>query len=177
MPISDLLNELEIRSLADCTHSLVLTRGESDALLPLCADHQSQQEVVEWLKKRKKKARSDTKDKCGLCLDIAAMASSTKRARNADLDEDFCQVHDADPSSSARARYQKPDKTPVSYEVRQPKDNTRRFGWFGHLMQTFNKFGPSVFSWDTWKSCIWDLFTHAGFLTYVHRDAGGYATY
>jgi Zn-dependent protease with chaperone function len=49
--------------------------------------------------------------------------------------------------------------------------------WIGHIFQQFAAFGPSVFSWDAWKSCILDIITHAGFFTYVHHDAAGFATY
>lgn len=30
---------------------------------------------------------------------------------------------------------------------------------------------------DTWRSTSWDIFTHAGFLTYPHHDGNGLLTY
>jgi hypothetical protein len=45
----------------------------------------------------------------------------------------------------------------------------------GHLGQGF--WGMFTAAWDAWRSIIWDLFTHAGFHTYPHHDAAGFATY
>jgi hypothetical protein len=41
----------------------------------------------------------------------------------------------------------------------------------------FSSLSPFSISWDTWKSNIWDLFTHAGLFTYVHHDGAGFCTY
>ncbi|KAI6094832.1 hypothetical protein EDD16DRAFT_1721328 [Pisolithus croceorrhizus] len=38
-------------------------------------------------------------------------------------------------------------------------------------------FAPQFMHFDTWRSCAWDTFTHAGFLTYPHHDSSGLATY
>lgn len=37
--------------------------------------------------------------------------------------------------------------------------------------------GPQFMHFDTWRSCAWDVLTLAGFLTYPHHDAAGFATY
>lgn len=38
-------------------------------------------------------------------------------------------------------------------------------------------FGPQVVAYDFVRSRLWDLVTHAGFLTYAHHDANGYHTW
>jgi hypothetical protein len=40
----------------------------------------------------------------------------------------------------------------------------------------FSSCGPFSILWDTWKSNIWDLFTHAGFSPYIHHDGAGFCT-
>jgi hypothetical protein len=37
--------------------------------------------------------------------------------------------------------------------------------------------GPKVILYDFWRAQGWDILTHGGFLTYVHHDASGFATW
>lgn len=37
--------------------------------------------------------------------------------------------------------------------------------------------GPKVILYDFWRSQGWDILTHGGFVTYIHHDASGLATY
>jgi hypothetical protein len=60
--------------------------------------------------------------------------------------------------------------TGMSQDDENPKANT-------HIYQNFSDMGPYSWVWDGLKSLVWDLFTHAGFLTYPHQDASGFATY
>lgn len=40
-----------------------------------------------------------------------------------------------------------------------------------------NERGPQIVHFDNWRSTGWDVFTHGGFLTYPHHDAGGHGTF
>jgi hypothetical protein len=51
------------------------------------------------------------------------------------------------------------------------------FDLVGHVCQKFHLSGLFSVSFDTWKSCISDWFTHAGFFTYVQHHGAGYCTY
>jgi len=53
----------------------------------------------------------------------------------------------------------------------------KALGWIGHIFQTFTNFAPFSVAWDTWKASLWDLFTHAGFFTYVHHNSAGFCMY
>jgi hypothetical protein len=37
--------------------------------------------------------------------------------------------------------------------------------------------GPKVILYDVWCAQGWDIMSHGGFLTYVHHNASGFATY
>ncbi|KAF8119971.1 hypothetical protein EV363DRAFT_1193812 [Boletus edulis] len=40
-----------------------------------------------------------------------------------------------------------------------------------------NDRGPQMIHLDSWRSGGWDVFTHGGFMTFPHHDAGGQATF
>jgi hypothetical protein len=171
------------RPLADCTRSIELTRNQNDAKLPLCVDHQGQQELSQWLKKPKRKATKDTPERCGTCTDILKMRATQDKRRDQELDKDFNHFGDraatgppeADPIQHHRPSQPPPPTLPET--SRSGSMAHRLISWVGHTWQEFSQHGPSVFSWDAWKSCLWDLFTHAGFFTYIHHDAAGFCTY
>jgi hypothetical protein len=144
--------------------------------LPICTDHESVTALPEWLKQKKRSARRDTKTKCGLCHDIEAMTEDKIKRRNKALNAELGNVTRPD----GIPLHHKQESTPIFYEVKPDsvsKEDPNRLDWRGHIKQVFTQFGPTVFAWDAWISCLWDLFTHAGFFTYVHHDAGGFATF
>jgi hypothetical protein len=140
--------------------------------LPLCAEHGANEEVDTWIAKLKRKVTGDTKTRCGRCQDIAAMRSRLLEQHNKDLvaedEDDETAPHHGESGQSAEY---------AEVEPPNPATESSSLGWKGHIAQFFYNFGFFTVSWDAWKSCIWDLFTHAGFFTYVHHDAGGFATY
>lgn len=106
--------------------------------------------------------------------DHASRDRSNQQDWNAYGDSEVESSEDEDPIP----RFQQNLPRPAPQEpIPPPLPTTFNISWIGHIFQPFSDFGPSVFSWDAWKSCIWDLFTHAGFFTYVHHDAAGFATY
>jgi len=117
------------------------------------------------------------------------MMKASAEARGVDIDEDWVEHNqpedhsDSDLPSRPLPRHHRcrpSDNSPLP-EV-QPSDAQKQqkkgfYAWVGHLWQAIKNAGPSVISFDAWKSCLWDLLTHACFLTYVHHDAAGYCTY
>src|SRR5882762_3289753 len=85
------------RSLADCTRAFELTRTQSEAEMPNCASHESNNMVTAWLKK-KKKARKDTSNRCGKCHDIQDMIADTIRQRDRKIDSDYAELVGSKPS-------------------------------------------------------------------------------
>jgi hypothetical protein len=161
------------RPFADCTRALELTRMDNGAQLPLCAEHAANQQVESWIKKTKRKVTGDTETSCGSCKDIEAMNDGLIKKRDkaiiAELEDEDAALHHEESGQSAPY----PEVAPAH----PSKESSSILGWIGHIVQSFYRFGFCAVSWDAWKSCIWDLFTHAGFFTYVHHDAGGFATY
>jgi hypothetical protein len=109
------------------------------------------------------------------------MNAQMEDARMKDKDSDWSFYENVNPSArgkKARPRHELPEQEqdPLDEPVVQQKSN-KPLSWIGHIFQTFSSFGPFSISWDTWKSNIWDLFTHAGFFTYVHHDGAGFCTY
>jgi hypothetical protein len=131
---------------------------------------------------------ADTPRTCGRCRDIQDMMKASADARGVDIDEDWVEHEerdhsDPDLSSGPMPRHhrRRPSDNSPPPEV-QPSDAQKQqkpsfYAWIGHIWQAIKDAGPSVVSLDTWKSCLWDLFTHAAFFTYVHHDAAGYCTY
>src|SRR5882762_2602574 len=86
------------RSLADCTRAFELTRTQSEAEMPNCASDESNNMVTAWLKKKKKKARKDTSNRCGKCYDIQDMIADTIRQRDRKIDSDYAELVGSKPS-------------------------------------------------------------------------------
>jgi hypothetical protein len=167
--------------IADCTRAYELTRSENSAQLPLCIAKEYIDSLGPWLKKRNKKPHKNTKDKCGKCIDIQAMNKNKETERLYEKDQDWSYYENPDLSTrltGAHPRHELPH--PQAGPSQQPlvEDKSQKpLGWIGHIFQVFTGFGLFSVSWDTWKSSIWDLFTHAGFFTYVHHDGAGFCTY
>ena len=167
------------RDLAHCTGSLELTRGLNDSKLPLCADIEAVDRLPAWLKK-KKGARRDADATCsGLCHDIKSMLADEAKREQKSMDHDWS-IYEGDlPTTDAKHRQQEnaAPSVPEPTADDSKRGQKTKWSWFGHIFQLFSTYGPFTASWDAWKSCIWDLFTHAGFFTYVHHDSAGYCTY
>ena len=155
-----------------------LTRSQNDAQLPLCCDNDTWKQTAADLKKMKKRPTVNTSDICGKCVDMRAFIKKTAKKTQRRKDEDWgatdgesgCRnLHRQQPHPKASA-----DIQPTIEEVTAEQ---QKLSWDGHWFQQFGAFGMLVVAWDAWKSCIWDLLTHAGFFTYIHHDAGGFATY
>jgi hypothetical protein len=101
------------------------------------------------------------------------MLNDLSEIRGTELDEDY---NDELPRHH-REHDSLPPVPDVTAETLAREQDPNSFSWTGHIWQKFCSVGPYTFSFDAWKSSIWDLFTHAGFFTYVHHDAGGYCTY
>jgi hypothetical protein len=127
--------------------------------------------------KKNRKAQKDSKKNCGKCKDVLAMIKDQQKVRAKDRDNDWSFYENLG-TKNARPRHQIPNPQQDLREepVLQEKSKTA-LGWAGHILQKFTTNGPFSISWDTWKSSIWDLFTHAGFFTYVHHDGAGFCTY
>jgi hypothetical protein len=108
------------------------------------------------------------------------MNKEKEEDRAAEKDNDWSYYENTDPSTpneGARPRHEIPQRGDPPKEPMVEDKSKKSLSWLGHIFQFFTNFGPFSISWDTWKSSIWDLFTHAGFFTYVHHDAAGFCTY
>jgi hypothetical protein len=162
--------------IADCTRAYELTRGLNDAQLPLCVSREATHELDAWLQNKNRRGKGDRKNKCGKCEDVQAMNQSREKVREKDRDNDWSFYENLG-AKKARPRHEIPTPQQDPQEPVLPDKSKKLLSWVGHIFQKFTTFGPFSISWDTWKSSIWDLFTHAGFFTYVHHDGGGFCTY
>jgi hypothetical protein len=160
--------------LADCTRAYELTRKENTAKLPLCVS----KEGIAALKKRKKAAKKDTKDRCGRCSEIESTNEKMRQDRAAEKERDWEHYESSSPGQNARPRHEIPEPEEVPREEAVVQDKSKKpLSWVGHIFQKFTNFSAFSVSLDTWRACLWDLFTHAAFFTYVHHDAAGFCTY
>jgi len=112
------------------------------------------------------------------------MQQDMAQDRQKEKDEDWVHFESSEPTS-ARPRYEIPQRAelpPVEATVQEKGKKAQETGkkalsWSGHYFQKFSNFSIFSISWDNWRYSIWDLFTHGGFLTYVHHDGAGLCTY
>lgn len=124
-----------------------------------------------------------------LCGDIQAMLKQRDQERDKIMDKDWAQLRASNIKEAKRTeqeqrqadvansryitepdppQYPETDTNNAKEEDQDPKAK-------GHIYQKFD--GLFTYAWDAVKSTEWDLFTHGGFLTYVHHDASGFCTY
>jgi len=163
---------------------------DNGAKLPICVDFERVVLLDKWLAKNGKQPTMDGK-KCGRCIDMTQMNRQLAKERGKELDHDYTQYIQSTDDSSIPSSSSGPPLIPRHHKVESPPSEPQQPGmedvrqswtsgylsWVGHIFQKFKSGRPFVMSWDMWKSCLWDLFTHAGFLTYPHHDAAGFCTY
>lgn len=168
-----------------------LTRHLGKVDLPFCADYELLKGLGKWLdgqgfadakawhaSKKTVKSRRDVKgafgpSSCQTCIIQAAMSIDLDDEWNDQLLEDD-DVPLAGTSKSASKKL--PLHRAPKMQATVAADVDENIQAKGHIFRGLPA-GPSLFSWDAWKSLIWDLFTLAGFFTYPHHDASGLATY
>lgn len=183
-----------LSDLADCSKALELTRGLGEIELPLCAEYERRTALDKWLTKagfrdlshwsthkttqklRARLTKNISSTPCISCVAMAAMSENLEQQREDWIDEDWDIPLVQLPTLASEHQQAKPlHHVPRPHKDRDG-DVPENFQLQGHLFRGAGV-GPTVFLWDAWKSQIWDLFTHAGFFTYPHHDASGFATY
>lgn len=139
----------------------------------------------------KKRAHQEDEDKdededCIECFVIQQMTADIEAHREQQIDEDWSHAEQTSTQSSkmrskaplGQARHHMTE-TRLPFDPRAPRPDTPEYidPHRKHLFQEFPEYGPSSATWDILKSMIWDLFTHAGFVTYSHHDANGFGTF
>jgi hypothetical protein len=106
------------------------------------------------------------------------MNDQMKEARSAEKERDWDFYESSQPDEGARPRHEIPQPKEVPRKEPTVEDKSKKpLSWIGHVFQKFTNFSAFSVAWDTWRACLWDLFTHAGFFTYVHHDGAGFCTY
>jgi len=101
----------------------------------------------------------------------------TERRKDKRKDEDWEATEGDTRRKNLHRQKHLPEASAVEPTTEEIAAEQCKISWSGHCFHRFNMFGMLVTAWDAWKSCFWDIITHAGFFTYVHHDAGGFATY
>lgn len=169
--------------------------------IPTWLTSQKFSSIGDWNKDRLHKARASSNKKarqrrdeeedfddgnCIECLAISEMTAQIDAHREEKIDEDWRHAEQTAAQSSKshskapppQARHRMPDAQ-LPFDPRRSRADTAEYidPSRRHLFQRFTEWGPSSATWDILKSMIWDLFTHAGFVTYAHHDANGFGTY